>query len=292
VFRVELRIAEGVNFPYYVMGKGQLLMLPFDDPWVWVDPEADPYVLFAQEYGADGADIGDVEELWYDWLSQVSSSCPDDARDSLQYCGGALLPIARAVLAEYLSRWPEIHAKLTRLLRKGPCESDLSFAIRRNEDRFGLSYPDGGRETIHFSHFPTATTQKPGPHFVFGLGCLERPEELLPVIESELGVTLLFQIREDERVASYRRQIEEITARDHYVQGYGSLVEGLNMVIRTLEKRGAEAALDDIPRKPGEEGLWRIVESLFHHRHLWPKAGLIDFVCASLEELPSPGVDR
>ncbi len=285
MFRIDLRAAEGVNFPYYVMGKAQLRILPFADPWVWVDPQADPYALFAQEYGAERCGLGDVEGPWYDWLSQVSSSCPDDARESLKHCGGPLLPVAERVLPEYLSRWPDIHAKITKLLREGPSEADLSSAIRRNEDLFGLSYPEGGRETIHFHHFPTATTQKPGPHFVFGLGCLRRTEELLPVVESELGVTLLAQILENERVASRRQQIEEITKQDHYVRGPWSLVEGLNMVVRTLEQRGAAVTLDDLPRKPGEEGLWRIMESLFHHRHLWPEAGLIDFVCTSLEGL-------
>lgn len=285
MFRIELTAAEGVNFPYYVMGKAQLRILPFDDPWVWVDPEADPYVLFAQDYGAERCDLGDVEDPWYDWLSQVSSSCPTDARESLQYCGGPLLPVARETLPEYLSRWPEIHAKLTKLLREGPSETDLSAATRRNEHLFGLSYPEGGQEVFHFNHFPTTAAQKPGPHFVFGLGCLSLPEELLPVIESELGTTLLQQILEDERLSSHRQQIEEITRQDHYVQGYGSLLDGLNMVVRTLEKRGAAVTLDDIPRKPGEEGLWRIMQSLFHHRHLWPEAGLIDFVCTSLDEL-------
>ncbi len=285
MFRIELRAAEGVNFPYYVMGKAQLRILPFADPWVWMDPQADPYLLFAQEYGAERCDLGDVEGAWYDWLSQISSSCSDDARESLKYCGGPLLPVAERILPEYLSRWREIHAKLTKLLREGPSEADLSSVIRQNEDLFGLSYPEGGREIIHFHHFPTGTTQKPGPHFVFGLGCLHRPEELLPVIESELGVTLLQQILENERVASYSRRIDEITKRDHYVRGPWSLLDGLNMVVRTIEKRGDAVTLDDIPRKPGEEGLWRIMESLFHHRHLWRRAGLIDFVCTSLEEL-------
>lgn len=286
MFRIELRAAEGVNFPYYVMGKAQLRILPFADPWVWAEPQADPYVLFAHEYGAERQDLGEVEGPWYDWLSQVSSSCPDDARESLKYCGDPLLPVARGILPEYLSRWPEIHARLTDLLREGPSEADLSSVIRRNEQLFGLSYPEGGGEVIHLNHFPTTAAQKPGPHFVFGLGCLSLPGgQLLSVIESELGTTLLQQILMDQRVASRRRQIEEITKEDHYVRGLWSLIEGLNMVVRTLEKRGAAVTLDDLPRKPGEEGLRRIMESLFHHRHLWPKAGLIDLVCTSLDEL-------
>ncbi len=268
------------------MGKAQLRILPFADPWVWVNPEADPYALFAQEYGAERRDVGDVEGPWYDWLSHVSSCCPDDARESLKYCGDPLLPLAREILPEYLSRWPELHAKLAELLHEGPSETNLSSIIRRNEQLFGLSYPEGGREIIHFNHFPTVATQKPGPHFVFGLGCLDRPEELLPLIESELGTTLLLQIIEDERLASHRQQLEEITKHDHYIHGYVSLIEGLNMVVRRIERRGEAVTLDDLPRKPGEEGLWRIMESLFHHRHLWPRAGLIDFVCTSLEALP------
>ncbi len=86
-------------------------------------------------------------------------------------------------------------------------------------------------------------------------------------------------------MASHRQQLEGITEQDHYVHGYWSLVDGLNMVVRTIERRGDATTLDDLPRKPGEEGLWRIMKSLFHHRHLWPRAGLIDFVCTSLEAL-------
>ena len=286
MFRIELQIAEGVNFPYYVMGKAQLRILPFADPWVWVDPQADPYLLFAQDYGVERHDVGDVEALWYDWLSQVSSSCPDHAREGLKYGRDPLLPVAQSFLPEYLSRWPGIHDRLTKLVQEAVSEADLSSAMRRNEHLFALSYPEGDRETIHFNHFPTTATQKPGPHFVFGLGCLSLPEgRLLRTIESEVGLTLLEQIVKDERVASYRAQLEEITRRDHYVQGFGSLLEALNNVVRTIEKRGASVTLDDLPRKPGEEGIWRITESLFHHRHLWPEAGSIDFVCAALEGL-------
>lgn len=286
MFHIELRAAEGVNFPYHVIGKAQLRILPFADPWVWMDPQADPYVLFAQDYGAERADVGEVEALWYAWVSRVSSCCPDDAREGLRYCGEALLPVARRILPEYLSRWPAIHAKLVELLREAPSETDLSAAIRRNEQLFGLSYPEGGREVFHFNHFPTTATQKPGPHFILGLGCLSLPEgHLLGVIESEVGLTLLQQIIEDERVASHRQQLEEVTKHDHYVRGLPSLLDPLSWVIRAIARRGDAVTLDDIPRKPGEEGLWRITESLFHNRHLWPKAGLIDFVCAALEEI-------
>jgi hypothetical protein len=100
-----------------------------------------------------------------------------------------------------------------------------------------------------------------------------------------VGNTLLEQILEDERVSSYRRQLEEVTKQDHYVHGLPSLLDPLSWVVRAIEKRGDALTLDDIPRKPGEEGLWRITESLFHNRHLWPKAGLVDFVCASLDGL-------
>jgi hypothetical protein len=285
VFRIELRVAEGVNFPYYVMGKAQLRILPFADPWVWLGPQTDPYGLFAQEYGAESSDAREAEGPWYDWLSRVSASCPDDARGSLKYCSTALHSLAERFLPEYLSRWPGIHAKLMKLLRDGPSEADLSSALRRNERLFGLSYPDGGRETFHFNHFPTIATQKPGPHFVFGLGCLSRREELLQTIESEVGLTLLGEILTSERVASYRRRIESITRRDHYARGYGSLLEALNNFVRAIERRGAAVTLDDIGRKPGEQGYQRIVESLLRSRHLWGKTALIDFVCTSLDEL-------
>jgi hypothetical protein len=173
-----------------------------------------------------------------------------------------------------------------KLLREAPSEADLSSAILRNERLFELSYPDGGRETFHFNHFPTTATQKPGPHFIFGLGCLSLPEgHLLGTIEHEVGNTLLQQVMEDERVASYRRRLEEVTQQDHYVHGMGSLLEALNWVVRGIEKRGDAITLADLPQKPGEEGIRRIAESLFRNRHLWPKAGLADFVCTSLDEL-------
>jgi hypothetical protein len=286
VFQIGLRVAQGVNFPYYGMGKSDLRILPFADPWVWMDAQTDPYVLFAQDYGVERADVGEVEALWYDWLFQVSSYCPDDARESLKHCGSPLLSVAQRILPEYLSRWPGIHGKLTKLLRQAPSATDLFAAIRRNEQLFGLSYPEGGREVFHFNHFPTTATQKPGPHFVFGLGCLSLPEgHLLGAIESEVGLTLLEQILKNERVASHRRQLEDITKQDHYVHGYGSLLEALNFTVRAIERRGDAVTLDDLPRKPGEEGIWRITESLFHNRHLWPRAGLVDLVCAALEGL-------
>ncbi len=285
MFRIELRVAEGVNFPYYVMGKAQLRILPFADPWVWIDPQTDPYALFAQEYGAEGGEVESAEDVWYEWLSQTSASCPDDAQESLKHCGGPLLPVARGILPEYLSRWPAIHAKLAGLLREAPSEADLSAALLRNERLFGLSYPEGGREVFHFNHFPTTATQKPGPHFVFGQGCLSRPEELLTTIESEVGLTLLGQLLTSERVASRRQQVEEITKQDRYVRGLWSLLEAVNGVVRVIERRGAAVTLDDMPRKPGEQGLWQITESLFRNRHLWPKAGLAHFVYTSLDGL-------
>jgi hypothetical protein len=288
VFQIELRVAEGLNFPYYVMGKAQLRILPFADPWVWIDAQTDPYALFAREYGAESSEVEGAEELWYNWLSQTSASCPDDARQSLEHSGGPLFSIARGILREYLERWPAIHERLTGLLRDGPSKMALSSTLRRNEELFRLSYPENGREVFHFTHFPTTATQKPGPHFVFGLGCLSLPEgQLLGTIAHEVGNTLLQQIVEDEGVASYRGWLDEITREDRYVRGYGSLVEALNWVIRAIEREGSALTLDDIRRrrKPGEEGIWRITESLFRHRHLWPEAGLVGLVCAALESL-------
>jgi hypothetical protein len=285
VFRIELRVAEGVNFPYYVMGRAQLRILPFADPWAWVDPQTDPYALFAQEYGAESSEVETAEDVWYDWLSQTSASWPDDARGSLKCCSTALHSLAERLLPEYLSRWPAIHAKLAGLLCDGPSETDLSSALRRNEELFGLSYPESGREVFHFNHFPTTATQKPGPHFVFGLGCLSRREELLRTIENEVGLTLLEQILRNERISLLRGKVAEATKRDHYIQGDYGLLEAVNNVVRAIVKGGAAVTLDDMPRKPGEGGYQRIVESLFRSRHLWGKMGLIDFVCASLDGL-------
>lgn len=285
MFRVELQVAEGVNFPYYVMGKAQLRILPFADPWVWTDPQADPYALFAQEYGAERSDIGDIEKLWYNWLSRISFSCPDNARGSLRCCDDPLLSIAQGVLPEYLTRWPDINSKLTGLVREAASDADLSSGISRNEQRFGLSYPDGGREVIHVNHFPTTATQHPGAHFVLGMGCLARPDELLRVIESEVGLKLLAQILEDEQVASHCQQLEDITGQDDYVQGFWSLLEAVNGVVRAIERRGASVTLEEMPRKPGERGFWQITESLFRNRHLWGEAGLIEFVRRSLDDL-------
>jgi len=288
VFRVELRVAQGVNFPYYVLGKAQLRIPPFADPWVWIGSQTDPYALFAQEYGGETREVEGAEEVWYDWLSRTSASCPDDARESLSHCESPLLPIARGVLPEYLARWPAIHGELSVLLRDGPSEADLLSALRRNEALFGLSYPESGREVFHFNHFPTIATQKPGPHFVFGRGCLSLPNgQLLGTIESEVGLTLLRQILKDERVRLHRRQVEDITRQDRYVRGYGSLLEALNWVIRAIEREGDTLTPDDMQRrrKPGEEGIWQITASLFRHRHLWPDAGLIEFVCAALDDL-------
>ena len=61
----------------------------------------------------------------------------------------------------------------------------------------------------------------------------------------------------------------------------------MNWVVRALDREGEALTLEDARRrrKPGEEGLWRITQCLLQHRHLWPGAGLIEFVCAALEEV-------
>jgi len=105
MYRINLRVSEGINFPYYVLGKAQLAISPFPDSWVWMDPQSDPYAIFAQEYGIVGqADLADVGDMWYDWLSKTMHNCPECAGDSLRYCGSQLLPIAQRLLPEYLSR--------------------------------------------------------------------------------------------------------------------------------------------------------------------------------------------
>ncbi len=286
MFEIELRAAEGVNFPYYVMGKYQLRILPFADPWVWVDAQSDPYILFAREHGADATEVENSEAAWYKWLSRTAAVCPDDARVSLSHCQGPLLAIAQCLLPDYLARWPAIHQKLAESLSDGPSEADLLSVLRQNESTFGLSYPETGQEVLHFNHFPTTATQKVGPHFIFGLGCLSLPEgHLLATIAHEVGNTLLWQIVDDKRVAVYRDLVENVTRQDRYVRGYGSLVEALNWVIRAIERDGDGLTLGSLQarRKPGEEGIWRITESLFRQRRLWPEAGLVDFVCASLD---------
>jgi len=286
MFRINLRISEGINFPYYVLGKAQLAISPFNDSWVWMDPQSDPYVLFAQEYGiVEKVDLGDVGDAWYDWLSKTISNCPESAGDSLRYCDSQLLPLAQRLLPEYMPRWPSIQVKLARLLSKAVSETDPSFVIQRNESLFGLSYPENGREVIYFDLFPTIAQQKPGSHLVFGLGCLQRPGQLLSQIESEVGLTLLERVFECERLCLAFRRVEAITKDDRYVRGRGSLLEALNNVIRAIEKHGDTVTLNDIPHKPGEQGYWQIVESLFGHRHLWKEKGLYDFLIVSLDEL-------
>lgn len=285
MFHINLRVAEGINFPYYVLGKAQLAISPFTDSWVWIDSQSDPYILFAQEYGVEKVDIGDVGDAWYDWLSQTISNCPECARDNLRYCDSQLLPIAQRLLPEYLLRWPSIQGKLARLLREAVSETALPSIIQRNESLFGLSYPVNGREIVYFNLFPTMAQQKPGSHFVFGLGCLYRPEQLLPQIESEVGLTLLERIFECERVRLAFRRVEAITKKDRYVRGRDSVLEALNNVIRAIEKYGDAVTLNDIPRKPGEQGYWQIIESLFHHRHLWRQKELYDFVIVSLDAI-------
>lgn len=285
MFHIDLQAAQGVNFPYYIMGKAQLAISPFIHPWVWMDAQADPYVLFAQEHGVEKADIGDVGDAWYDWVSQTVSNCPACARDSLQYCDSHLLPIAQRLLPEYLSRWPSIQEKFAKLLREAVTETDLSSIVRRNERLFGLSYPEDGREIVYFNLFPTMAQQKPGPHFVFGLGCLYRPESLLQRLEREVGLTLLERIFEDERVCLSFGRVEALTKQDQYVQGRGSVLEALNNVIRAIEKYRGSITLQHIPWKPGEQGYRQIVESLFRHRHLWRKVVLCDFVIASLDAI-------
>ena len=157
--------------------------------------------------------------------------------------------------------------------------------MRENEALLDLSYPENSREYIYFNLFPTMAQQRPGPHFVFGLGCLYQPSQLLTQIKHEVGLILLERIFEDERVRRSFRRIEIITKNDRFVQGRGSVLEALNNVIRALEKHGESVTLDDISQKPGERGYWCIVESLFQHRHLWKKVDLCDYVIASLEAI-------
>ncbi len=287
MFCIELQVAEGANFPYCILGKAQLAISPFTDPWVWMDRETDPHILFDQEYGAEETDLGDVEDAWYDWLSQTISHSPQ--RGSPQYCTTPLLAIAQRILPEYLSRWPGIQNKLAKLLREAVSETDLLSIIQRNERLFGLSYPDDGEETIHFNLFPTLAEQKPGAHFVFGLGCLYQSERLADRIESEVGLTLLERILQDEGVCALSRRPETVTKNDRYVRGRGSVIEAVNSVLRAIDKHGDALTLDRIPQKLGEEGYWRIVKSLFRHRHLYPQIGLRDYVFISLDAI---GVQR
>jgi len=278
---IQLTTGAGMNLPYYVMGKAQLRIAPFHDQWVWVDPDSDPFAQFAAQYSAIKAEIGDVEEPWYDWLARVLSSDPFSVEQALSLCPQSLLTMATACTEEFVSRWPTIEAELKHKSETVLPADILQEAVRANGRMFGMTYPPGKRLWFFVSLFHTLASQQPGPHFVLGAALLDDRDHLLFTINHELAIALLEPICEEERVANVLPIVDEITRRDRDVRGKGALLEAVVHTVHTHEQGGSNI---ERYRKPYAEGYWQLLESLWRHRHLLQQ-GVAEFIVQSVAAL-------
>jgi hypothetical protein len=282
MFQVKVLVSEGVNFPYYVMGKAQLRIAPFTDPWVWPDASSDPFECFVRMYGTVQVCLPDIEDAWYDWLSATIVSSPESAPDCLPFCSDPLRKVAEPLVPEFLSAWPAIQADLSDRTGSALRQINVCQMLRDNEALFGLTYPTNGEKVFYVCFFPTLAAQQPGPHFVLGSACLSDPASLAKTIRGELGASLLEQLLQDDAIRLILPVVEFITRRDRDVRGGGALLEAVNQVVRAVQGDG-EPELERL-RKPEAEGHWRLVESLYQHRHLL-QDGLSSFVVASVNDL-------
>ena len=286
MFQIRLCVSQGVCFPYHILGTGRLSIAPFTDPWVWLDAESDPYALFARKYGVTETGIADVEEDWYDWVSKTISRCPESAAESLQYCSESLRQLAEGALPIFLAQWDDIHEELEQLLDRAVSDADLAGILQKNEHLFGLTYPSEGQEIFYFNHFPTLAAQRPGPHFVLGLGSLHRIAHLLETIAHEASLTLLEQFLHDDGIRPFLERVERVTREDRYAQGGASLIEALGFTVRALDRHREATTLAHIPSKPGETGFRQITEILFLQREVYWQSGARALLLSALRKLP------
>lgn len=282
MFSVRVAVAEGVCFPYFVMGKAQLRITPFCDPWVWADSIGDPFERFAAQYGAAMAQLGCSGELWYDWLAFVVDSCPYSTTQALAVCPATIRPVAAASVPQFAYIWPRLEALLTKQCKAAISDTDLRQVIRANEELFGMEYPPDGKQLFFVSFFPTLAAQQPGSHFVLGSACLDDPSSLRRTIAAELGITLLWQLIESDEIAAVLPIVERLTRHDRDVQGRGALLEAVNQIVRSC-RSGSDVDVARL-RKPEAEGYWCLLQALYEHRDLMA-TGLPAFVSQSVKAL-------
>lgn len=270
-----------MNLPYYTMGKARLRIAPFHDHWVWVDPDSDPFSRFENQYGTINAEVGDVEEQWYNWLARVLSSDPFSVDQALSLCPRSLLTVATACAEEFVSRWPEIEAELKHKSEAALPADALQQAVCANERMFGMAYPLDKHLRFFVSLFHTLASQQPGPHFVLGAALLDDRDHLLFIINHESAIALLEPVCEEERVADVLPIVNEITRHDRDVRGKGALLEAVVHTVHTHEQGGSDI---ERHRKPQAEGYGQLLESLRRHRHLLQQ-GITEFVVESVAAL-------
>jgi hypothetical protein len=295
-FRLRHNVGQGVNFCFYLLGKGQLRLPALTRPALWLTPDSDPFADFARRFETarpEGVDGAQVDPLWRSWLREVAETCPDVAADALSAMPDlAARPavrtefqrFGRVQLNDFLERWHGVRLEMEGRVGAAVRAFDPSRILSRHAETLGVDYRQG-RAVFEHHLLRVFSVSRFGMSFVVGGAYLERPERLASVVARETLHALVLQTgiwhRDEVRplLDSLRRLLQ-----GSFLQPQDAADEAVCTLVAVLEYEGEAAPLEHIEARLPHPAMRVMARALYEHRRLRRSQGFVQWIAAGLEQ--------
>jgi hypothetical protein len=295
-FRISHGISQGINFCFYLLGKGQLRLPALARPALWPAPDADPFADFAGRFEtaeAGGLDARQVDPLWRSWLRAVARTCPDSAADALSAMPD--LParpqvrtefqrFGRMYLNDFLERWTGILLDLDGRLQKAVRSFDSGRILARHQEALGVEFRPG-RAGCHYHLLRIFSVNRFGTAFVLGAGYLDRPDRLADAIGHETLHVLVGQMEAWQRdeIRPLLSSLEPLLEQTH-LRPADAVEEVVCLLMGVLEREGEAVPLERVEARIPQPPLRVIAKALYEHRRTRHTQGFTQWLAASLQQ--------
>lgn len=157
-YEINHLISSGVNFPYYVLARGDIRINPFMNN----RPEA--YNEFQEQYGVAHLKRGIKSDTWHKWLRTTVLDCPDSAEKSADIGPCEV----QSFLPSFSTDWPRISSALEKEVQEALSHLDIEQVMGGNEALLDRKYGPG-RMRFYYNLLATWTTQHYGDDVSIGL---------------------------------------------------------------------------------------------------------------------------
>jgi hypothetical protein len=295
-FRILHHVGQGVNFCFYLLGKGQLRLPAVARPAFWVRPDADPFADFARRFDTaptEGLDAAQVDPLWRSWLREVVENCPDVAADALSVMPE--LParpsvrtdfqrFGRVQLNDFLERWHGVRLELEGRVSEAVRSFDPSRIISRHVEALGIDLRPG-RAVFEYHLLRIYSVSRFGISCAVGAAYLEQPERLVSLVARETLHALVAQtgVWHRDEVRPLLETMQPLF-KGSFLLPQDAAEEAVCTLIAVLEHENEAAPLEQIEGRLAHAGIRAIARALYEHRRLRRSQGFAHWIATSLEQ--------
>jgi len=295
-FRIRHNVGQGVNFCFYLLGKGQLRLPALARPALWLTPDSDPFADFSRRFEtaqAEGLDAVKVDPLWRSWLRQVVETCPDVAADALSAMPElpARPPVrtefqrlGRVQLNDFLERWHGVRLEMEGRVAAAVRSFDPSRILSRHVETLGINHRPGCA-VFEYHLLRIFSVNRFGTSFVVGAAYLERPDRLAGVVARGTLHALIAQtgVWQRDEVGPLLDSLRPLF-KGSFLLPQDAADEAICTLIAVLEHEGEAAPLEHIEGRLAHPGMRVIARALYEHRRLRRSQGFVQWIAAGLEQ--------